>query len=174
MARKRKRSLDERLSRYGAAQDISRALGSGIDRLPVSDLAKTILKVKSGEAVAHVAETGAALARGAAEARKGAAVAARDGYATYQRSKVDLARDTGSGPDGPDASSSGSAGFRIVDAGVPVFPPGAPGAAAGGSGTGGFGGEDLTVRLERLSRLHAAGHLDDREYAAAKAKILGL
>ena len=31
---------------------------------------------------------------------------------------------------------------------------------------------DVTARLERLSELHRAGHLDDAEYAAAKAKVL--
>lgn len=179
MARKRKRSLEERLSRFTAAQDVNRALGSGIDRLPVSDLAKTILKVKGGEAVAGAAETAAALARGAAEARRGAGVAARDGFETFQRSKMDLARETGT-PDGTGrpgaAHPAAPSGFRVVDPGVPVF-RGA--AAADGPGPRGGGAapsaeEDLTVRLERLSALHAAGHLDDREYGAAKAKVLGL
>ncbi|WP_315094839.1 SHOCT domain-containing protein [uncultured Cellulomonas sp.] len=31
---------------------------------------------------------------------------------------------------------------------------------------------DVTTRLERLSELHRDGHLDDVEYAAAKAKVL--
>lgn len=33
--------------------------------------------------------------------------------------------------------------------------------------------EDVTTRLERLSALHRDGHLDDAEYAAAKARVLG-
>ena len=32
--------------------------------------------------------------------------------------------------------------------------------------------DDVTTRLERLSRLHAAGHLDDEEYRLAKAKVV--
>jgi hypothetical protein len=31
---------------------------------------------------------------------------------------------------------------------------------------------DVTTRLERLSQLHRDGHLDDAEYAEAKAKVL--
>ena len=31
---------------------------------------------------------------------------------------------------------------------------------------------DVTTRLERLSQLHRDGHLDDVEYAEAKAKVL--
>ncbi|WP_421734945.1 hypothetical protein [Cellulomonas sp.] len=31
---------------------------------------------------------------------------------------------------------------------------------------------DVTTRLERLSALHRDGHLDDAEYAAAKARVL--
>ena len=33
--------------------------------------------------------------------------------------------------------------------------------------------DDLTSTLERLAALHAAGHLDDDEYAAAKTQVLG-
>ena len=32
--------------------------------------------------------------------------------------------------------------------------------------------DDVTTRLERLSRLHRDGHLDDVEYAEAKAKVI--
>lgn len=32
--------------------------------------------------------------------------------------------------------------------------------------------DDVTSRLERLSRLHRDGHLDDAEYAEAKAKVI--
>ena len=32
--------------------------------------------------------------------------------------------------------------------------------------------EDVTSRLERLSQLHRDGHLDDVEYAEAKAKVI--
>jgi hypothetical protein len=32
--------------------------------------------------------------------------------------------------------------------------------------------EDVTSRLERLSSLHRDGHLDDAEYAEAKAKVI--
>ena len=32
--------------------------------------------------------------------------------------------------------------------------------------------DDVTSRLERLSRLHRDGHLDDVEYAEAKAKVI--
>ena len=32
--------------------------------------------------------------------------------------------------------------------------------------------DDVTTRLERLSQLHAAGHLDDEEYRVAKAKVI--
>ncbi|WP_456845822.1 hypothetical protein [Cellulomonas sp. P5_C6] len=32
--------------------------------------------------------------------------------------------------------------------------------------------DDVTTRLERLSRLHADGHLDDDEYRDAKARVI--
>lgn len=44
--------------------------------------------------------------------------------------------------------------------------PAAPAAPAGG-------GADLLAQLERLGQLHASGVLDDREFAAAKARLLG-
>jgi hypothetical protein len=34
-------------------------------------------------------------------------------------------------------------------------------------------GEDLIARLEELGRLHASGVLDDAEFAAAKAQLIG-
>ena len=34
------------------------------------------------------------------------------------------------------------------------------------------GTDDVTTRLERLSQLHRDGHLDDVEYAEAKAKVI--
>jgi hypothetical protein len=45
-------------------------------------------------------------------------------------------------------------------------PSAAPAAPAGG-------GADLLGQLERLGQLHASGVLDDRELAAAKARLLG-
>jgi hypothetical protein len=48
----------------------------------------------------------------------------------------------------------------------PVAPPQyAPEPAAAGS--------DLTAQLQQLAQLHAAGVLNDEEFAAAKAKLLG-
>ena len=35
-------------------------------------------------------------------------------------------------------------------------------------------GADPTAELQRLAQLHESGALDDREFAAAKAKLLGL
>ncbi|RMI06555.1 SHOCT domain-containing protein, partial [Cellulomonas triticagri] len=35
------------------------------------------------------------------------------------------------------------------------------------------GGADLLGQLERLGQLHASGVLDDSEFAAAKARLLG-
>jgi hypothetical protein len=34
------------------------------------------------------------------------------------------------------------------------------------------GGDDLMAQLEKLGQMHAAGVLDDAEFAAAKAKLL--
>jgi hypothetical protein len=34
--------------------------------------------------------------------------------------------------------------------------------------------EDPTAQIEKLSQLHASGALSDEEFAAAKAKILGI
>ena len=45
----------------------------------------------------------------------------------------------------------------------PPPPPAAPAA----------GGDDLMAQLKSLADLHAAGILDDAEFAAAKAKLLG-
>jgi hypothetical protein len=58
----------------------------------------------------------------------------------------------------------------VADAQVqmqPVAPPPqyAPEPAAAGS--------DLTAQLQQLAQLHAAGVLNDEEFAAAKAKLLG-
>jgi hypothetical protein len=36
------------------------------------------------------------------------------------------------------------------------------------------GGDDLNAKLEQLSGLHQSGVLSDEEFAAAKAKLLGL
>ncbi|THV29457.1 SHOCT domain-containing protein [Glycomyces paridis] len=35
------------------------------------------------------------------------------------------------------------------------------------------GGDDVIAQLDRLAQLHAAGALNDAEFAAAKAKLLG-
>jgi hypothetical protein len=43
----------------------------------------------------------------------------------------------------------------------------------GGSGAGAGAGDDQASQLERLGALHDAGKLDDAEFAAAKAKLLG-
>ena len=34
--------------------------------------------------------------------------------------------------------------------------------------------EDATTQIEKLAQLHASGALTDEEFAAAKAKILGI
>jgi hypothetical protein len=44
-------------------------------------------------------------------------------------------------------------------------PPAAPAAPAGG--------DDMLAQLEKLGELHKAGVLDDAEFSAAKAKLLG-
>jgi Short C-terminal domain len=50
----------------------------------------------------------------------------------------------------------------------PPAPPAAPPPAAAG------GGSDVTAELERLAGLRNQGVLTDEEFAAAKAKLLGL
>ncbi|KRD44171.1 hypothetical protein ASE38_08405 [Cellulomonas sp. Root930] len=127
-------SLDDRLHRLGIAYDVQRIVATGIGRLPLSETTKESLTSKSATAVVVVGETGVALVKGAAEAGRGAATAAKDGAETFQRTRH--------------AHASPSA-----DAPAPPV-------------------EDVTTRLERLSALHRDGHLDDAEYAAAKAKVL--
>lgn len=51
-------------------------------------------------------------------------------------------------------------------------PPQQPAYAAPPAETG--GGDQLTAELERLSNLKARGVISDEEFAAAKAKLLGL
>ena len=53
----------------------------------------------------------------------------------------------------------------------PAAPAAAPAAAA--DPAGGIS-DDALDRLQKLSALHSAGALTDEEFAAAKAKILGL
>jgi Short C-terminal domain len=53
-----------------------------------------------------------------------------------------------------------------------VAPPPAPPAAPPPPAAG--GGSDLTAELERLAGLRNQGVLTDEEFAAAKAKLLGL
>jgi hypothetical protein len=48
-------------------------------------------------------------------------------------------------------------------------PPAAPAPAAPAPGPA-----DSTAELERLAKLHESGALNDEEFAAAKAKLLGL
>jgi hypothetical protein len=47
------------------------------------------------------------------------------------------------------------------------------GPAASGLPSEAPGDDDVIAQLERLGRLHDAGALDDPEFAAAKAKVLG-
>lgn len=54
-----------------------------------------------------------------------------------------------------------------LDAMAPPPPPPAPPAAAPA------GGDDIVSQLQKLADLKAAGILDDADFAAAKAKILG-
>jgi len=49
-------------------------------------------------------------------------------------------------------------------------PQAAPSAPPAGAGAG---GEDVIAQLKKLGELHQAGILNDAEFAAAKAKILG-
>jgi hypothetical protein len=128
-------SLDDRLHRLGIAYDVQRLVATGIGKLPLSETTKDSLTSRSAAAVVVVGETGVAQVKGAAEAGRGAASAAKDGAETFQRTRHAQASAT---------ASTAQTG--------PV--------------------EDVTTRLERLSALHRAGHLDDAEYAAAKAKVL--
>ncbi|WP_034608817.1 SHOCT domain-containing protein [Cellulomonas sp. URHD0024] len=70
MGKQRKAPIEDRLSRYAVTRDLSRGLGKGIDKLPVSELTKTVIKVKSGQVVAVTAETSVALAASASAAAK--------------------------------------------------------------------------------------------------------
>jgi putative oligomerization/nucleic acid binding protein len=133
--------LDDRLAKLGVAGSVHRFVVSGIGKLPVADATKASLTSQSATVVVTVAETGMALAKGAAEAGKGAASAAKDGADAYQRTRRDQA--------------SGGVPPTVVDVEVSAEPE-----------------PDITERLERLSRLHADGHLDDAEYQAAKAQAL--
>jgi hypothetical protein len=76
--------------------------------------------------------------------------AAKDGSESFQRAR---AEETGATAD---ASSATRWGQRRPAAST-TPPP-----------------EDLSVRLERLAALRASGALDEHEYQAAKAKVLGL
>jgi len=80
-------SLDERLHRLGIAHDVQRLVATGIGKLPLSETAKDSLTSKSAVAVVVVGETGVALVKGAAEAGRGAATAAKDGAETFQRTR---------------------------------------------------------------------------------------
>ena len=82
-----KAPLDERLRRLGIAHDVQRLMAAGIERLPLNETTKTGLTSKSATAVVVVGETGVALAKGAFEAGKGAASAAKDGAETFQRTR---------------------------------------------------------------------------------------
>ena len=158
MARNRKPPLDERLRRYGLAQDVSRGLSRGIDHLPVGDLTRMALKMKSGEAVAVIAETSAAVAAAAT-------VAAREGVDAFQQQRASqLQKGPTVSPDG--TKPSGAAPSKAF----PWHKPADPAA----SWPDDPANPDLSARLERLRDLHVAGHLTDDEYAKAKAKMLGL
>ena len=43
-----------------------------------------------------------------------------------------------------------------------------------GASTGASGGDDLASKIKQLADLNAAGALSDAEFAAAKAKLLGM
>jgi hypothetical protein len=133
----KKISLEERLQRHPTAREVGGALSKGIDRLPVNELTRTMLKYKATEVVVTLAETGAALG-----------AAARDGAETFQQQRDEEAGREPRGPQGPADPRRGA-------------------------GTRGPAGDDISVRLERLAKLHADGHLTDREYLAAKSKVLG-
>lgn len=90
MSKKRKPSLEERLSQHARAADLHRGLGTALDKLPVSDLTKTVLKHKSGQIVVAAAETGSAIASGATVAGKGVAEATREGVRRYEDAKAHM------------------------------------------------------------------------------------
>jgi hypothetical protein len=55
-----------------------------------------------------------------------------------------------------------------------VAPSGSgPGGTPPGGDSGAASGADLTVRLKELAELHTSGALNDDEFTAAKAKVLG-
>lgn len=56
---------------------------------------------------------------------------------------------------------------------APAYAAPEPAAAAAAPEAGGIS-DDALDRLQKLSALHSAGALTDEEFAAAKAKILGL
>lgn len=148
-------NLDARLQRHGFARDVHRGLTKGIGFLPVSDETKSMLTVRSGEAVAIAAETGVALANGAVVAGKGAVDAAREGYHAFEEKREEEA-------------AAAKRPFSIVTA-----PPETPATDTASSDAAGPEGEgDLLERLERLGSLRAAGHLTDEEFEAAKARLL--
>ncbi|MCR6689462.1 SHOCT domain-containing protein [Cellulomonas sp.] len=76
MTKNRKPPVAERLARYPLARDLGGAIGRGVDKLPVGEVTRATIKIKSGEVVAAAAETSAALAAGAGAAVK----AGRDGF----------------------------------------------------------------------------------------------
>ena len=176
MAKNRKPPLDERLSRYDLARDVSQGLSRGIDHLPVGDLTKMALKMKSGEAVAVLAETSAAVAAAAT-------TAAREGVEAFHHARAESATPGGAkhATPGPQTAPSGAAPAAAswqttADPGPtsPQAPPQTPAQPWASAGPDATVGPDLTARLERLRDLHTAGHLDDDEYRSAKAKLLGL
>ena len=85
-------------------------------------------------------------------AETGAALsaAAREGADTFQAARDEEAGREPRGPQGSGQQRSGAPRPGSADT-----------------------SDDLSVRLERLARLHAEGHLSDREYLAAKSKVLG-
>jgi hypothetical protein len=185
MTKAKKPSPQDRLASHGLAKDVARRLGTGIDLLPIDGALKAALTYKTADLVATVAETGVALSHGAAEAGKGAAVAARDGVEAFQAARRSPGGDVGAGGDGgthsaavPAADAGTSATTRAgtltsggavgsADARGMVTDPAAPHPSARSAP-----GDDLVGQLERLSALRAGGHLDDREYAAAKDRLL--
>ena len=84
MGKQRKAPIEDRLARFAVTRDLSRGLGKGIDKLPVSELTKTVIKVKSGQVVAVTAETSVALANSAS-------AAAKAGIETFGQVKHELA-----------------------------------------------------------------------------------
>ena len=153
MSKSRKPSLEERLAQHARAADIHRGLGSALDKLPVSELTKTVLKHKSGEVVVAAVETGTAIASGATVAGKGVAEAAREGVRRYEDAKQHMYDQ----PVAPASTAPASA---------------TPASAAPASATPPAGPADLVTKLERLDALHRRGGIDDQEYRDAKARLL--